>query len=77
MAFKGNIKGLQPVSVLGSLVIHLNSIKRIRMCELSGCESSVQGQVVPSPGGWQKYIILEAQEWLLTQIHCGRGVRDM
>lgn len=77
MAFKGNIKGLQPVSVLGSLVIHLNSIKKIRMCELSGRESSVQGQVVPSPGGWQKYIILEAQEWLLTQIHCGRGVRDM
>lgn len=73
MAFKGSIEGLQPVSVLGSLVIHLNSIKRIRMCELSGRELSVQGQVVPSPGGWQKYIILEAQEWLLTQIHCGGG----
>lgn len=56
MAFKDNIERLQPVSVLGSLIIRLNSIKRIRMCELSGHESSAQGQVVLSPGGWQKYV---------------------
>lgn len=27
------------------------------MCKLSGHESSVQGQVILSPGGWQKYML--------------------
>lgn len=57
MAFKGNIERLQPVSVLGSLIIHLNSTERIRMCESSGHESGLHGQVVLSPEDWQKYML--------------------
>jgi len=49
------VERLQPVPVLGSAVIHLNSIKSIRKCESRGHWSNVQGQVVVSPEGWQKY----------------------
>lgn len=64
------------MSVLGSVIINLNSIERIRKCKSSGHVSSVQGQVVLSPGAGRNtccaVIFVEAQEWYLAQIPCGR-----
>lgn len=70
MAFKGNIERLQLGSVLGSVIINLNSMERKRNCKSSGHVSSVQGQVVLSPGADRNtccaVIFVEAQEWYLT-----------